>query len=119
MEEVQALCTRIGIMDSGRIVACDTLPNLLRLKDGFVRFRIASLTPALRQHLAALCFEPGRAETHQHLTNLDQVALTRPNPRSLGRRASSRGTERRTGWPCAPDLSRRQWNDAASGGVVA
>jgi ABC-2 type transport system ATP-binding protein len=30
MEEVQALCSRIGIIDHGRLVALDTLPNLLR-----------------------------------------------------------------------------------------
>jgi ABC-2 type transport system ATP-binding protein len=64
MEEVQALCPRIGIMDSGRIVACDTLPNLLRLRDGSVRFRVADLTAALRHGLEALpdcraSYEPG------------------------------------------------------------
>ncbi len=53
MEEVQALCTRIGIMDCGRLVACDTLPHLLRLKDGSIRFG-AALTPALRQELESL-----------------------------------------------------------------
>jgi ABC-2 type transport system ATP-binding protein len=54
MEEVQALCTRIGIMDSGRVIACDTVPNLLRLKDGSVRFRVAGPAPGLRPALDAL-----------------------------------------------------------------
>ena len=54
MEEVQALCTRIGIMDRGRVVACDTMPNLLRLKDGLVRFRVINPTPALRAGLEVL-----------------------------------------------------------------
>jgi ABC-2 type transport system ATP-binding protein len=54
MEEVQALCPRIGIMDRGRVIACDTLPNLLRLEDGSLRFRVASLTPELRRGLEAL-----------------------------------------------------------------
>jgi ABC-2 type transport system ATP-binding protein len=54
MEEVQGLCTRIGIMDRGRVVACDTLPNLLRLRDAVVRFRVAEVTPALRERLKAL-----------------------------------------------------------------
>jgi ABC-2 type transport system ATP-binding protein len=54
MEEVQALCTRIGIMDSGRVVACDTLPHLLALKDGSVRFRVATMTPELRRALEVL-----------------------------------------------------------------
>lgn len=30
MEEVQALCSRIAIMDAGTVRACDTLPNLLK-----------------------------------------------------------------------------------------
>ena len=30
MEEVQALCPRVGIIDHGRLIACDTLPNLLQ-----------------------------------------------------------------------------------------
>ena len=30
MEEVQSLCPRIAILDRGKVLACDTLPNLLR-----------------------------------------------------------------------------------------
>jgi ABC-2 type transport system ATP-binding protein len=30
MEEVQALCARVGILDHGRLIACDTVPNLLQ-----------------------------------------------------------------------------------------
>lgn len=33
MEEVQALCPRIAILDHGRVLACDTLPELLRRLD--------------------------------------------------------------------------------------
>lgn len=29
MEEVQALCDRVGIMDRGHLIACDTVPNLI------------------------------------------------------------------------------------------
>jgi ABC-2 type transport system ATP-binding protein len=29
MEEVEALCNRVGIMDRGKLVACDTVPNLI------------------------------------------------------------------------------------------
>jgi ABC-2 type transport system ATP-binding protein len=54
MEEVQALCPRVGIMDRGRLVACDTLPALLQQLPGLVRFRVAELTPALRERLKAL-----------------------------------------------------------------
>jgi ABC-2 type transport system ATP-binding protein len=54
MEEVQALCARIGIMDRGRLEACDTLPRLLQLLHGSIRFRLASLTPTLREQLKGL-----------------------------------------------------------------
>jgi ABC-2 type transport system ATP-binding protein len=54
MEEVQALCSRIGIMDLGRLAACDTLPRLLQLLPGTIRFRVASLTPLLREQLKKL-----------------------------------------------------------------
>jgi ABC-2 type transport system ATP-binding protein len=51
MEEVQALCTRIGIIDHGHLIACDTLPMLLRQMEGEIRFRVAEITPALRERL--------------------------------------------------------------------
>jgi ABC-2 type transport system ATP-binding protein len=34
MEEVQALCPRIAILDRGRVIACDTRENLLHMLDG-------------------------------------------------------------------------------------
>jgi ABC-2 type transport system ATP-binding protein len=40
MEEVQSLCTRIGIMDQGLLIACNTLPVLLRQLEGLIRLRI-------------------------------------------------------------------------------
>jgi ABC-2 type transport system ATP-binding protein len=51
MEEVQALCPRIGIIDHGRMIACDTLPGLLRQLTGLIRFRVASFTPGLRDRI--------------------------------------------------------------------
>ncbi len=51
MEEVQALCSRIGIMDRGRLEACDTLPRLLQILPGAIRFRLSTLTPAMREQL--------------------------------------------------------------------
>jgi ABC-2 type transport system ATP-binding protein len=54
MEEVQALCPRIGIIDHGRLVACDTLPNLLRQLKGLIRVRLTRLPPPLREHLREL-----------------------------------------------------------------
>ena len=40
MEEVQMLCPRIAILDNGRLLACDTLPNLLKRLDGRVRLTV-------------------------------------------------------------------------------
>jgi ABC-2 type transport system ATP-binding protein len=54
MEEVQALCTRIGIMDHGQLIACDTLPGLLQQLPGMIRFRVPAVSPALRERLQAL-----------------------------------------------------------------
>jgi len=51
MEEVQALCARIGIMDGGRLIACDTRDGLLRQLDSLIRFHVSSVTPALRDNL--------------------------------------------------------------------
>ncbi|MBI1917206.1 MAG: ABC transporter ATP-binding protein [Planctomycetes bacterium] len=54
MEEVQALCTRVGIVDRGRLVQCDTLPNLLALLGGQVRLRVDRIRPALLDRLGEL-----------------------------------------------------------------
>lgn len=54
MEEVQALCTRVGIMDHGRLEACDTLAQLLQQLPGLIRFRIAHTSPALRERIKEL-----------------------------------------------------------------
>src|SRR5204863_3721106 len=42
MEEVQALCHRIGIIDRGRLIACDTLPHLLARLPSTIRFCVAA-----------------------------------------------------------------------------
>jgi ABC-2 type transport system ATP-binding protein len=54
MEEVQALCTRIGIIDQGELKACDTLPQLLQTLRGLIRCKLAGMTPAFRERLAHL-----------------------------------------------------------------
>jgi ABC-2 type transport system ATP-binding protein len=54
MEEVQALCRRVGILDHGRLIACDALPDLLRKMDGLIRFRVPEVTPALRGRVQQL-----------------------------------------------------------------
>jgi ABC-2 type transport system ATP-binding protein len=54
LEEVQALCPRVAILDRGRLIACAVLADLLRQAGGLIRFRVADVTPALRQRLARL-----------------------------------------------------------------
>jgi ABC-2 type transport system ATP-binding protein len=54
MEEVEALCTRIGIMDQGRLIACDTLPGLLHKLRGLIRFQAPGLTYSLRERIKRL-----------------------------------------------------------------
>ena len=54
MEEVQALCTRIAILDGGTVRACDTLPNLLKLLDGRVRLRVPNAPAGFGEQLARL-----------------------------------------------------------------
>jgi ABC-2 type transport system ATP-binding protein len=51
MEEVQALCSRVGIIDRGRLIACDTLTELLRRLPALIRFRLAGVSAALRERL--------------------------------------------------------------------
>ena len=54
MEEVQALCPRIGIIDHGQLIACDSRDNLLRLLPGLIRFRISQHAPSLEQKLTRI-----------------------------------------------------------------
>ena len=54
MEEVEQLCTRIGIIDHGRLVACDTLAGLLHRLPGIIRIRLARAVPEFQERLAAL-----------------------------------------------------------------
>jgi ABC-2 type transport system ATP-binding protein len=54
MEEVQALCRRVGIIDHGRLVACDTVPDLLRRVRSVIRCRVGAVTPALRERVKGL-----------------------------------------------------------------
>jgi linearmycin/streptolysin S transport system ATP-binding protein len=53
MEEVQTLCKRIAILDNGRGLASDTLPNLLRRLDGRLRLNVTGGT-GFGERLSAL-----------------------------------------------------------------
>src|SRR5437879_12780063 len=51
MEEVQALCPRVGILDHGRLSGCDDVPELLPKQNGRIRFRVPVVTPSLHSRL--------------------------------------------------------------------
>ena len=54
MEEVEALCARVGIIDHGRLIACDTVEGLLRQLAGVIRFRVTEVGPLLRERLGRM-----------------------------------------------------------------
>jgi ABC-2 type transport system ATP-binding protein len=54
MEEVQALCPRIGIIDHGKLIACDTLASLLGRLPSRLRFSARALPAKARQRIEAL-----------------------------------------------------------------
>jgi ABC-2 type transport system ATP-binding protein len=54
MEEVQALCSRVGILDNGLLIACDTVPHLLQKLEGQILFHIDPVPSALPDVLKAL-----------------------------------------------------------------
>jgi ABC-2 type transport system ATP-binding protein len=67
MEEVQALCPRVGIMDHGRLVACAETAELLRRLNGLIRINVPRVTTALRERL----------------TELPECSLSEPDGRTL------------------------------------
>ena len=54
MEEVQALCPRIAVLDGGKIRACDTLPNLLKRLDATIRVTVTSAPAGFADRLGAI-----------------------------------------------------------------
>jgi ABC-2 type transport system ATP-binding protein len=54
MEEVQALCARVGILDHGKLIACDRVGPLLHLLDGQIRFRLETVPESLTDRLQEL-----------------------------------------------------------------
>jgi len=54
MEEVEALCPRIAILDYGSVIACDTRTNLLRRLDGTLTVRVARDLPAVAERAGQL-----------------------------------------------------------------
>ncbi len=54
MEEVELLCDRVAIMDRGRIIALDTVHNLVGMLAGVIHVGLRQVTDELLQQLRAL-----------------------------------------------------------------
>lgn len=54
MEEVEALCSRVAILDHGKIVAVDALASLLHLIPSRVTLTFESLSPEYIQHVSSI-----------------------------------------------------------------
>lgn len=54
MEEVQALCQRVGILDQGQLIALGTVPEMLARLESLVRFRISGATNGLVERLTKI-----------------------------------------------------------------
>ena len=72
MEEVQALCPRIGIMDHGKLIACDTINGLLRQLSGQISIRVSRPIP----------------EFQERLTRIDGVRVTQHDTSGFGLESS-------------------------------
>jgi ABC-2 type transport system ATP-binding protein len=62
MEEVQKLCKRIAILEAGKLLACDTLPHLLKLLDATIRISLARPPEGLAERLQTV---PGVKKVEQ------------------------------------------------------
>jgi ABC-2 type transport system ATP-binding protein len=54
MEEVEALCPRIAILDRGRVIACDTRENLLHMLNGTLTVTVAQDAAAVAERVGQL-----------------------------------------------------------------
>jgi ABC-2 type transport system ATP-binding protein len=72
MEEVQALCTRVGIIDHGRLIACDSLAGLLHKLPGLIRIRLGRPVPEFQERLADI---PGVKLSERDGSDLDLEAV--------------------------------------------
>lgn len=54
MEEVQALCPRLAILDGGAVIACDTLPNLLGRLEAVATLTLPAVPADLPDRLRAI-----------------------------------------------------------------
>ncbi|MBL8822529.1 MAG: ABC transporter ATP-binding protein [Planctomycetia bacterium] len=54
MEEVEALCSRVAILDHGKLIVVDTLPSLINLIPSRVSLTLERLSPEFVQHLSKI-----------------------------------------------------------------
>jgi len=54
MEEVQLLCPRIAILDAGKVVACDTIKNLLAVMPATAKLTLDRIPPDFAAKLTAI-----------------------------------------------------------------
>ncbi len=78
MEEVQALCRRVGILDRGRLVACDSVAALLRSLGGTIGVRVERSSTELRARLAELPDTELIEKTSEFVLRCDDVRATVP-----------------------------------------
>ncbi len=69
MEEVQALCPRIAIVDGGRAIACDTIGHLLALRPSGLKLRIERVPEGFLERIRSL---PGVASA---IASADGIAI--------------------------------------------
>jgi len=77
LEEVQTLCRRIAVLDAGKLLACDTLPALLKLLDVTLRVAVSGAAPDFADRLAAV---PGVKAVR---TRLDGFTLVVDDPAAV------------------------------------
>jgi ABC-2 type transport system ATP-binding protein len=90
MEEVQALCPRIAILDAGKVVACDTIKNLLSAMPATATLTV-DVTPA--EFIERLQSIPGVRNvtaTSGSLPPRGGDAIPHPNPSPRGGREQNR-----------------------------
>jgi len=71
MEEVQALCPRIAILDAGKILACDTIANLIGRFPAVARFKLSTVPEGLAESVSRL---PGVLSAKATSLGLDVTA---------------------------------------------
>ncbi|HVZ92928.1 MAG TPA: ABC transporter ATP-binding protein [Phycisphaerales bacterium] len=80
MEEAQKLCDRVGIIDRGRLLALDTVPNLIRAHGG--RSQVSVTTDAGEEHIST--DDPmGEISRRHGVVGVRSVSLREPDLESV------------------------------------